>query len=102
MEKVIRGDQVAVLYSPGYGAGWYSWHHVPELLFDPVVVELVETGRHADIEEYCERAYDSDKYYGGARDLKIAWLEKGLIFRIHEYDGNESIETLEDLDWITA
>ena len=26
MEKVIRDGKVAVLYSPGYGAGWsYSW-----------------------------------------------------------------------------
>ena len=26
MEKVIRNGQVAVLYSPGFGAGWYSWN----------------------------------------------------------------------------
>jgi hypothetical protein len=26
MEKVIRDGKVAVLYSPGYGAGWYSWN----------------------------------------------------------------------------
>ena len=26
MNKVIRDGKVAVLYSPGYGAGWYSWN----------------------------------------------------------------------------
>ena len=25
MQKVIRDGKVAVLYSPGYGAGWYTW-----------------------------------------------------------------------------
>ena len=42
MKKEIREGKVAVLVSPGYGAGWYSWHDIDELLFDPKVVKLVE------------------------------------------------------------
>ena len=45
MEKVIRDGQVAVLYSPGYGAGWFTWHGVEELLFDPKVVDMLESGK---------------------------------------------------------
>ena len=41
MEKVIRDGKVAVLYSPGYGAGWFSWHGIEELLYDPVVVGMI-------------------------------------------------------------
>ena len=26
MKKVNENDEVAVLVSPGYGAGWYSWN----------------------------------------------------------------------------
>ena len=46
MEKVIRDGKVAVLYSPGYGAGWYSWHDIEDLLYDPAVVEMVEKGKY--------------------------------------------------------
>jgi len=42
MNKVIVDGKVAVLYSPGYGAGWFSWHNVEELIYDPEVVKLVE------------------------------------------------------------
>ena len=44
MKKVIENGQVAVIYSPGFGAGWYTWNQgrFPELndgtalLFDPI------------------------------------------------------------------
>jgi hypothetical protein len=35
MQKLIRDDKVAVLVSPGFGAGWYTWHWVEELIYDP-------------------------------------------------------------------
>jgi hypothetical protein len=50
MNKVVRDGKVAVIYSPHYGAGWYSWHGIPELLFDPAVVAMIETDRYEDIE----------------------------------------------------
>lgn len=43
LQKVIRDSKVAVLYSPGFGAGWYSWNTKhPQLLFHPKLVEMVE------------------------------------------------------------
>ncbi len=52
MEKVIRDGKVAILYSPGFGAGWYSWNtDHKELIFHPKLVELVETGREKEIDE---------------------------------------------------
>ena len=100
-EKVVRDGKVAVLVSPGFGAGWYSWHNVPELLFDPVVVELVESGRHYEIESYVEKKYP-DSYTGGAMDLKVVWVTEGEQFRIDEYDGAESLKRAIDERWITA
>ena len=45
MEKVIKEGKVAVLVSPNYGAGWYSWNSgYKELLFHPKLVEMVEQG----------------------------------------------------------
>lgn len=103
MDKVIEDGHVAVLYSRGFGAGWYSWHGVVPLLFDPIVVEMVRTKVSDEtIEEYCIAKYGPDHYYGGAEDLTIDWLPVGTEFIIHEYDGNERIECKKDMDWITA
>ena len=43
-----------------------------------------------------------DAYDGGVEDLVVQWIPEGTAFRIHEYDGNESIEIKEDLDWVIA
>ena len=101
MEKVIRDGKVAVLYSPDYGAGWYSWHNQAELLYDPNIVHWLESNEREKITAYLELKYP-DLYSGGLDSLQIEWVPEGTVFRIHEYDGNESIEIKEELDWQIA
>ena len=38
-----------------------------------------------------------DMYAGGSDGLEIHWLPIGTIFDIEEYDGFETIRTIEDL-----
>lgn len=103
MKKVVRGGKVAVLVSSGFGAGWYTWNNdFPQLLFHPDIVRKVEENKLEDItEEWLkERKIIKKKdyvYTGGARDLNIQWLKEGTRFEIEEYDGSESLRTLEDL-----
>jgi hypothetical protein len=111
--KVAREGNVAVLYSPGFGAGWYSWHGVEELLYDPVLVEMVEAYRTIEIptpeqkfdftqavESHCSKYKDC--YFGGADDLEVMWLPVGTNFRIHEYDGSETVEVRDQMHWMVA
>lgn len=105
VRKVIRGGKVAVLYSPGHGAGWSTW--ADELatvaLFSPEVVAWVESGKVADFDEIAKDMTGGSYFYGGgAYDLKIAWLPIGTRFRIDEYDGHESIALESDEQWIVA
>lgn len=104
MQKVIRDGKVAVLYSPGFGAGWYTWNFTfPECIFDPEIVEMVEKEMNPeDIESFAERKYSEDFYAGGADDLRIMWLPEGTQFIIHEYDGSESVRIKEEMDWMVA
>ena len=104
MDKVIRDGFVAVLTSPGYGAGWYSWHLVPELVFDPVIVDMVDKGvDYTEIIQYCEKQFPSFTHcYAGAEDLTITWIQEGREFVINEYDGFESIEFKDDMAWLVA
>lgn len=107
MKKYIKDGKVAILYSPGYGAGWSSWNtQYPELLFDSDIVQFVLD--HPDMnkreDEFTSLFQDKypDAYFGGCRDLKIEWMFPGTQFRITEYDGFESIEYNDDIQWEIA
>jgi len=103
MDKKIKDGMVAVLVSPRHGAGWYSWHSVEELLYDPKVVDMVlEKTSAQTIELYCNEVYGDKAYYGGAEDLEVMWLPIGTHFSIHEYDGYETLRIRNDIDWEIA
>ena len=103
MDKVIRDGKVAVLYSPGYGADWYSWHDKADLLYDPNIVQMVEENRRGDIPVYVTYKYP-DEYVCilGAADLQIEWVPEGTAFEIDEYDGSESVRIRGDITWQVA
>ncbi|CAB4133556.1 hypothetical protein UFOVP257_278 [uncultured Caudovirales phage] len=101
MNRVIRDGLVAVLYSPGYGAGWYTAHYIEELLFDPSIVEWLENDEHDKIKHYVTLKYP-DVYLGGLNNLSIQWVKQGIAFKIDEYDGSESV-VLRDMEyWVIA
>lgn len=105
MEKVIRDGKVAVLYSPGYGAGWTTWEYDSKLhetmLFHPLIVEKVESGKERDIDgDWLAENFGEDfrnVYCGGACQLEIKWLPEGTAFMIDEYDGFETVTTTDHL-----
>lgn len=101
MQKLIRDGRVAVIVSPGYGAGWYSWHHIEELLYDPSIVEWVEREEPDKIKVYMDLKYP-EVYVGSTTGLTIEWVTVGDRFRIDEYDGNESLILESDEVWLTA
>lgn len=103
-DRVIRDGRVAVVYSPGFGAGWSTWDHGnygDALVFDPIIVDCVENNDFAKLTTYMAMRYP-EMYTSGMEDLTVAWLPLGVAFRIHEYDGSESIEVREELNWIVA
>ena len=102
MNKFIVDGKVAVIYSPEFGAGWYTWNEeVPELLFDPAMVQLIESGQYDELATYVTLKYPK-VYTGGLTSLQVKWIPEGTSFRVVEYDGNESVEVKEELDWIVA
>lgn len=100
MQKVIRDGKVAVAYSPGYGAGWSTWHGYTELIFHPVIIEAIEAGIQNEItpDWIEEKLGFANAYCGGAEDLEIEWFPIGTKFAIKDYDGSEYFITEQDLD----
>jgi hypothetical protein len=108
VNKVIRDGKVAVVVSPGFGAGWSTWAFRGEedyrdfMLFDPTLVDMVERGESAETIETYVTSMHPGTYCGASDDLTIQWLPVGTAFRIHEYDGAESVEIRDDMNWTIA
>ena len=107
-DRLIRDGQVAVLYSPSWGAGWSTWEQDPDLrismLFDPQIADIRDQGA-PDWQERAKaiaRIKYPDAYLGGLQDLRVKWLRQGTQFRIDEHDGNELIVINGEQEWITA
>lgn len=89
--KVERDGMVAVLVSPGFGAGWSTWADESEAaVFAPDVVAWIEAGKPDEDVASFERY----GYTGGLRDVQIEWVPKGARFMIDEYDGSEQLVIL--------
>lgn len=106
VNKVIREGKVAVLYSPGFGAGWSTWAGAglqDFALYSPEIVELVEQNRHNEIKNKVKEIL-GDTYFCtlGAADLEIEWVPVGTAFIVSEYDGSEAIYFKEDHNWDIA
>lgn len=103
MNKLERDGKVAVLYSPGFGAGWSTWNseHAEVLLFDPEIVQAVLDGDRAKAGEIAEQKCPG-VYIGGNHDLQVEWLNKGDQFEVEEYDGSESVHVIGNRTYFTA
>lgn len=112
MRKVIKDGNVAVLYSPGFGAGWSTWNDMrADMVFCPEIVEKILSGEEVTV-EFCKEIFNCDDnnldpkgehmYFDGASDLEVVWLYKGTVFTIDEYDGSESLNIQDDMDWFVA
>jgi len=109
-DRYIRDGQVAVLVSPGFGAGWSTWsrsEYGNDVLFDPWIVDILLSDHYQReekiqrIQAHCAVKYPN-MYADGASDLTVEWIPQGTLFRIAEYDGSETIELKEAEDWIQA
>jgi hypothetical protein len=102
MKKLIKDGKVAILYSPGFGAGWSTWNHtMPELLFEPAIAQFVVDEKFDELQTYVALKYP-EIYTGGMMDLVVEWVPEGVLFKVNEYDGSESIEIRDDVNWFIA
>ena len=96
-DTYCKDGKMAVLVSPGYGAGWSTWN-VRELAYNKLVVDAFLDYREGRItedefKEHINYLYPNDNVYFGGFDegLEIRWVPFGTRFYITEYDGSESL-----------
>lgn len=86
-------NELGVLYSPEFGGGW-STESYEELAYDKRIVEywLTEHPSIDEMEDFMKNiGYKSPYLPSGYFNLKIAWIPKGTLFYIENYDGAETI-----------
>jgi hypothetical protein len=92
-QKYEKDGKVAVLVSPGHGAGWSTWadyEDMEALCMDADLVQCVLDKDLQKLSRVTEEKYPNT-YMGGARSLVIEWVDKGEAFEITEYDGSEKL-----------
>jgi hypothetical protein len=98
MEKIVRDGKVAVAVSYGFGAGWSTWADVDPM--DARFNQLFLDGKVDEVVRICDE--EGLGYAGGADDVDIVWVPVGTKFFITEYDGSESLDTIDDFTWMEA
>jgi hypothetical protein len=110
--KLTRNGEVAIIYSPGYGAGWSTWAEHTErdlILFDPDIAQLIldrdselitreEFGAQVD-QIWQLKSYTSYCDHGA---IQVMWIPEGSLFRVEEYDGSESVVLQHEYKWYVA
>lgn len=92
---------IEVLYSPGFGGGFYTSGAPEEAIFDKKLINLIKEKKYTDAYDYVKETYSSvspDSIY----DLRIKKMEPGTKFIIDEYDGSEYFIIQNETNWITA
>jgi hypothetical protein len=111
MEGLVEKDgkihnkegEVAVIISPGFGAGWSTWNfeYSQDCLFDPDCVRLTLVGKRDELKVLADSKWE-DGYWDGAFDCVVRWIPAGTAFKVREYDGSESLEFQDSPNWFVA
>jgi len=100
MEKFIKDNMVGVIISPNFGAGFSTWNNI-----NPMDKDLVEAVLNNDEKRFfsiLEERYGLGKDAIYFEDLDFEFVPKGTKFYIEEYDGAESIVTLDQIEFLEA
>ena len=117
--KTIRGEylmiekyyntngDIGIIVSGGYGAGWSTWlsSHKEFLMMDKTLVEMcIQCATEEEVAAYLQNQFGEDFYcyMGGWDDCRIVNLPPNTAFKITEYDGSESLLTIDDLPFNTG
>lgn len=104
MKKIEKDGKVAVLISPGFGAGWSTWadYSIREsMCMNADIVQPVLDGDIKRAIKVTENLHPGT-YMGGGEDLTVVWVPKGCRFEINEYDGSESVSIIDHNEYMIA
>ena len=103
--KLKREGFVAVVLTCEYGGGYSTWVDYEQslaALFDPVVVAAVDNMEDGlGTEGLTDYLWQTYRWDGRIENLSVEWVREGRPFIVNEYDGMESLQFLDETNWIT-
>lgn len=99
---LIRDGKFAVIHTGSFGAGWSAYsRRWKEMATDRGLAELILDGKTKEAVEYAKTKWPGC-CTNGLFVCKLTWLPLGTAFRIHEYDGIESVVIYDPNDFHTV
>ena len=109
VEKYYNEDNlVGIIVSTGFGAGWSTWNDddIPSdfLVMDKTLIEMCLNKTPIEkVEEYIKSKFPNNSLYmGGWKKSNVFFVVRKTLFRINEYDGNESVEFSNIVEWLES
>ena len=99
--KYIVDGRVAVIVSPGYGAGWSTWGK-PEMALDGELAQAILAEKPLPELSAIATKNWPEAYLGGLEDCVVEWVNEGAQFEIEEYDGSESLHVIGNRRYMSA
>ena len=101
MNKLIKDGKVAVVIHTGGGFGWSTMYkdHAEYLVFDAAIARAVLDGDHAEVWRLVQEAQPNIYGISSYEGLEVVWVNEGAKFKVLEYDGYESILTVDDFEF---
>lgn len=100
MRKIQKGSIVGIIIGSKSNAGWYTCHNIPELVFDPAIIDLLSSKQDSlehslaiayEIELYCDEVYGERPFYGDTTLLSVKWVPVDSTFNVVCVDGWETV-----------
>lgn len=101
-------NEVAILFNSVHSAGWYTWNRFlgEKLIKDSRIIQYFFSNKYKDYSynEFFTNIMNFEKvpHFSSRQVLKLAFIPQNIKFIIKEYDGIESIETFEEIEWFNA
>lgn len=100
-KKLVANGMVAVIVSPGYGAGWSTWGARGQALDGELAQAIIDNKPLTELSAIASKNWP-DAYQGGLGDCVVQWVPEGTQFEIKEYDGSESLHIIGNRTYLTA
>jgi hypothetical protein len=107
LARVVRNGRVGIILSNSVDHQWYSQHKIKGLLFDPFIINILESDKlivekQKEIAEYCLKEHPKMWWFGPWPALKIEWIPVGAQFKVIKIRHGEGYELFDSSEFITA
>lgn len=105
---VTPDNEVGIIYSPGFGAGWSTWEmkeNRNRMIKDTRIIKYLYKLEYVDYsyDDFMTMiGFENPPYDGGFNSLNLEFVPEGSLFKIREYDGSEYVEVFDPRTFMTA